>query len=407
MTTAFRHDDEVLQRCLREGWISAVQAEVARTDIAQRRAKGDMTPMPTVLYGLGFLDPFRALALLQDTPLAAIPAQIGPYRIGERLGAGGMGEVYRAQAPNDATVAIKLIPSSLQANRETDKRFRREIRVGRRFRHAHVVEMLDAGKDGAQRWLAMEFVPGPNLRQRIASGSRLSEAEAIVLLAQLALALRTAWHHRVLHRDIKPSNIMLAPPRAGCSEPFCAKLCDFGLAKAWRAAEEDVEGSSLMSLTALGLAVGTPHYMSPEQATGTVDLDQRCDIYGLAATLFHGLTGTTVHMASSSHSVLTQQVTGTIHFNLLDTCGISSAFCALLRNMLVKDRAQRLRDWDWLLTELRVIAPTVVATVEANVRIPNANAPTLESASGLSLWWLVSVAAFMAIIGGIGWLLID
>lgn len=406
MTTPFRHDDEVLQRCLREGWISAVQAEVAHTDITQRRSKGDRTPMATVLYGLGLLDPFRALALLQDTPLAATPSQLGPYIMGERLGAGGMGEVYQAQDPDGRTVAVKLIPTTLRENHEADRRFRREVRVGRRFRHAHVVELLDAGKDGAQRWLAMEFVLGQNLRQRIASGSRLSEAEAIVLLTQMALALRTAWHHRVLHRDIKPSNIILAPPRAGCSEPFCAKLCDFGLAKAWQTAEEETDGSTLMSLTALGLAIGTPHYMSPEQATGTVDLDQRCDIYGMAATIFHGLTGTTVHTASSSHSILTLQVTGTINFDLLDRCGISSAVCALLRSMLVKDRTQRLREWDWVLTELRVLAPTVVATVEANLQPVAANTKSTDSMSGLSLWWLASTVAFVAILAVIGWLIL-
>lgn len=407
MTPPLPQDEVILRRCLREEWITATQAEQARADISQRREQGDLTPVPTLLYGLGMLDPFRALALLQNTPLAAPPTTMGPYHIGERLGAGGMGEVYRATSPEGHAVAIKLIPTSLRDNREADKRFRREVRIGRRIHHPHVVSLLDSGKEGAQRWLAMELVTGPNLRQRIAGGTLLNEPEAIVLLTQMALALRAAWNHRVLHRDLKPSNIILGLPRPGCHEPFCAKLCDFGLAKAWREAEEAMEGSSLMSLTALGLAIGTPHYMSPEQATGTVDLDQRCDVYGLGATIFHALAGITVHTASSSHSILNLQVSGVIDFSVLDRRGISSGLCALLRGMLAKDRAQRLRDWDWILVELRTLAPPVVATIEANLtpQTPSTEPHLQTMTNGLLGWWVAIAAVFIAIIAVVVWLL--
>ena len=141
-------------------------------------------------------------------------------------------------------------------------------------------------------FLIMELVRGMSLKERLLQQGALRQHEAVALLVQLSGALIKAEDHKVVHRDIKPANILIAPAREGKNEPFCAKICDFGLVKFLQDRAESMGADG--DLTMSGIALGTPHYMSPEQATGERDIDHRSDMYSLAASVYHTMMGRTL-----------------------------------------------------------------------------------------------------------------
>jgi hypothetical protein len=209
-----------------------------------------------------------------DSGLDLIGRQIGGYQMLSRLGAGGMGEVYRARDLKlGRDVAIKVLPSSFAADPERLRRFEREARLLASLNHPHIGAIhgfVDA--DGVQG-LVLELVEGPTLADRIARGPA-PIAEALTIAGQIAEALEAAHEKWIIHRDLKPANIKLT--RDGD-----AKVLDFGLAKAFAADESGPDFSRMPTVTATelrtGAIVGTPTYMSPEQARGQT-LDKRTDI---------------------------------------------------------------------------------------------------------------------------------
>ena len=215
-----------------------------------------------------------------DVPptLASVAAAFPQLEILELIGRGGMGAVYRARQPRlDRWVALKLLSPSLAASPAFAERFHREARVLARLNHPGIVAVHDFGEAGGFFFLLMEFVDGVNLRQAMEAG-RFAPAQALALVPRICEALQFAHDEGILHRDIKPENILLdARGRV--------KIVDFGIAKLL--GEEGPEGA----LTASGLAVGTPHYMAPEQLERPQEVDQRADIYSLGVVLYEMLTG--------------------------------------------------------------------------------------------------------------------
>jgi serine/threonine protein kinase len=200
----------------------------------------------------------------------------GPYRVGSRVGAGGMGVVYSAQTEAGTRVAIKRLHREL-ADDKSRARFVREAEILETLRHHALVRHVDHGHtaDG-DPYLVMEWLDGEDLAQRLRRGP-LSVEQAIALGLQLAGGLAAAHAAGVLHRDIKPTNIFLPG-----GELERAKIIDFGVAH-WRRATR--------ALTRTGGIVGTPGYMSPEQARGEADVDERTDIYSLGCVLYECLAG--------------------------------------------------------------------------------------------------------------------
>jgi serine/threonine-protein kinase len=211
-------------------------------------------------------------------PGGAKRQRLGGYELIARLGRGGMGTVFLArQIAADRSVALKILRPSLAKNREFVARFLREARAAARFNDVHIVQAIDAGHAAGYYYFAMEYVPGKNLRQRLAESGPLPERRALEVIRRIARALHTAHTESgIIHRDVKPDNILMA----GDGTP---KLADLGLA---RQVEHD-DGT----LTQTGVAMGTPNYISPEQVRGESDLDGRTDVYALGATLYHLLTG--------------------------------------------------------------------------------------------------------------------
>ena len=217
---------------------------------------------------------------------AAVPADltgqtIASYTIERRLGAGGMGEVYLAQdAKLDRPVALKLLSRDLALNANRLRRFHAEARAASSLNHPHILVIHDFGELDGRPFIVSEYVEGDTLRQRLTSGA-LPVAEAVAVALQVAAALAAAHARGLIHRDIKPENVMLRPDGY-------AKVLDFGLAKL--AAPEHLEAEGSDARTIPGLIMGTPRYMSPEQARGK-ELDARSDIWSLGVLLYEMVAG--------------------------------------------------------------------------------------------------------------------
>jgi len=211
-------------------------------------------------------------------------AKLGPYEIIAPLGAGGMGEVYRARDTRlDRTVAIKILPQHLSANPIAKDRFAREARTIASLNHPNICHLYDVGSQDGVSYLVMEYLEGSTLADRLCRGP-LSLTETIKVGAEICEGLSTAHRSGVLHRDLKPGNIMLT--KTG------AKLVDFGLAKATAIASSVDASLSTISkpLTGAGTIVGTFWYMSPEQLEGR-EADARSDVFALGAVLYEMVTG--------------------------------------------------------------------------------------------------------------------
>jgi serine/threonine protein kinase len=209
-----------------------------------------------------------------------------PFEIQSLLGAGGMGEVYRARDIRlDRTVAIKILPSQLAANSESRERLEREARSISKLSHSHICALYDIGHQDGTDFLVMEYVEGETLEQRLSKGP-LSIEQVLMTSIEICDALDRAHQQGVIHRDLKPGNIILT--KAG------AKLLDFGLAKLLHLSTPVevalTEITAERKLTAEGVLVGTLQYMAPEQLEGK-DADARTDIFALAEIAFEMATG--------------------------------------------------------------------------------------------------------------------
>jgi eukaryotic-like serine/threonine-protein kinase len=213
------------------------------------------------------------------------------------LGRGGTATVYLAHdLRHDRPVALKVVHAELAASVGTE-RFLREIRVVARLSHPHILPLFDSGEAEGLLYYVMPYVAGESLRQRLEREGRLPLSSAIRLACQVGLALDYAHRHGVVHRDIKPENILLDGDQA--------IVADFGIATAREAASED-------RLTEAGLAVGTPAYMSPEQAGGAAQVDGRSDIYSLGCVLYEMLGGSPPFTGPTPQAVMAQQVLATL-----------------------------------------------------------------------------------------------
>src|SRR5580704_14453428 len=223
--------------------------------------------------------------------------KLGPYQIESLLGAGGMGEVYRARDTRlDRTVAIKILTQGLADTPEVRQRFEREARAVSSLSHPHICVLYDVGNQDGIEYLVMEYLEGETLAARITKGP-LTTAELLRYAAQIADALDKAHRQGIVHRDLKPANVMLT--KTG------AKLLDFGLAKDEEILHGDPGTSPTMSrpLTVQGTIVGTMQYMSPEQLEGK-PADARSDIFSFGAMLYEMATGKKAFDAKSHASLI-------------------------------------------------------------------------------------------------------
>jgi serine/threonine protein kinase len=271
-------------------------------------------------------------------------ARIGPYEILGLLGAGGMGEVYKARDTRlDRTVAIKVLPAYSAGDAEAGKRLLREARAASALNHPHIVTIHDVLSDGGRDSLVMEYVEGRTLEQVIGQKA-LPLAEVLQYGIQIAGALAAAHAAGIVHRDLKPGNIMIA--KTG------VKVLDFGLAKLQSVAPE----GETASMTAEGVIAGTVAYMSPEQAEGR-DVDARSDIFAFGSVLYEMAAGHPAFSGTSKLAILTS----ILHETPPPLPGAPPELDRLLQRCLRKDPVRRLHsmhDVRVLLEELRDSPPS-------------------------------------------------
>ncbi|AZD36512.1 Serine/threonine protein kinase PpkA [Pseudomonas chlororaphis subsp. aurantiaca] len=280
------------------------------------------------------------------------------YAIERELGEGAMATVYLAtQRSLERKVALKVMAAALAADRSFCERFLREGKTLARLSHPHTVTIYDIGNVGHFYYMAMEYLPNGTLKERIAEG--LSPQQGLVYLRQIALALGYAHAQGLVHRDVKPANILF---RANGS----AVLSDFGIAKSL---EDHTQ------FTQAGFAVGTPSYMSPEQARGQ-QIDGRTDLYALGVVLYEILTGKLPYIGSDSLSTALAHLT-----EPLPELPIAHGRCqGILRKLLAKDPAERFADADTLIAALDNLPPAGAAEAEATQLRPLPLPPTATAA---------------------------
>lgn len=227
------------------------------------------------------------------------------YRVLEVLGEGGMGTVYLGEhVVIGRQVAIKVLGAKLAKSDDFAERFRREAIAAGRLDHPNCVPVTDSGQlEDGSAYMVMELVKGQTLGALLREEGGLAPMRALRILRHILRGLTHAHHVEIVHRDIKPENIMLIQRDADCD---FARILDFGIAKL-----RDEEGQSSQSLTHVGMAVGTPSYLSPEQAFGDT-VDYRSDLYSCAVLLFEMLSGRTPYISENSMGVLTKHATAPI-----------------------------------------------------------------------------------------------
>src|SRR5499425_1091073 len=225
--------------------------------------------------------------------------RLGPYEVLSPIGAGGMGEVYKAKDTRlERTVAVKVLPSHLSASAEVRQRFEREAKTISQLSHPHICALYDVGNQDGVEYLVMEFLEGETLAQRLLNGSLPAE-QTLRYGTEIADALDKAHRQGIVHRDLKPGNMMLT--KSGM------KLLDFGLAKAIAPPADKASLTSLptqQGLTQEGTILGTFQYMAPEQLEGK-DADARTDIFAFGCALYEMATGRKAFSGTSQASLIT------------------------------------------------------------------------------------------------------
>jgi serine/threonine-protein kinase len=270
---------QILERAMARGLLTKDQAtELARLRHRRKEETGLAPAVEDVAVERGYLTPEQAKDLRVAQEQFDVDRRIGGYELIEKIGSGTMGTVYRAmQLSLDRVVAIKVLSPHLAHKKDFADRFLREARAVAKLNHPNVISGIDVGEVGGVRYFVMEYASGVTVGQLLERGGAMDETRVARIAMQIARALDHAHEKGLVHRDVKPDNILL-------TKDGVAKLCDLGLAK---------------DRPEAGVSMGTPHYVSPEQAKGDRDVDIRADLYSFGATLYHMLSGRTPFSGSA------------------------------------------------------------------------------------------------------------
>jgi len=312
-------------------------------------------------------------------------ARVGPYEIVELLGAGGMGEVYRARDPRlGREVALKVLLAAFARDAERMARFEREAQVLASLDHPNIAPLYGVEESDGVRALVMQLVEGPTLAQRIAAGP-LALEEALPIARQIAEALEAAHEKGVVHRDLKPANVKVTPQGV-------VKVLDFGLAKALdddRSGAEAGQSPTLsLAPTRAGVILGTAGYMSPEQVRG-IPVDRRADIWSFGVVLFEMLAGKPLYGGANASDILAAVLMRDPDWSALPA-NTPPGLRALLGRCLERERRNRLQ----AIGEVRIAIDAGFAAAPAAERPAPPPAATPRRAP-----WIVAAAAVLAALG--------
>jgi Tol biopolymer transport system component/predicted Ser/Thr protein kinase len=277
---------------------------------------------------------------------------LGPYRIIEQIGIGGMATVYKAYQPSmDRYVAIKVLPALISRDPAFLKRFRRESKVVAKLEHKHILPVYDYGEQESLTYLVMRYVEAGTLKDRLVAG-QLDLPEIYRIIGQVGAALGYAHRLGVIHRDVKPTNVLV-------DSQGDAYLTDFGLARIMESSEQ---------LTATGVGVGTPAYMAPEQGQG-LKIDHRSDIYSLGVMLYEMVTGRVPYEAETPMAVVIKHITAPLPLPSSVKPDVPPQVERVILKAMAKDPDDRFQTVGEMVTAL-----------DAAVRVAQAEAPALRQA---------------------------
>lgn len=276
----------------------------------------------------GGQDSATAASGAEKKATASIQKYLGGFELIEKIGAGGMGTVFKArQLSLNKIVALKILKPSLAKNKKFVERFLREARSAAKLNHPNIVAAIEVGEEGGYHFFAMEYVEGLTLAKQVKTNGPFNEEQGLYLAEQVNEAFAHAWKNGIIHRDIKPENIMVLPTGE-------VRVMDMGLAK-------NVESTD-STITQVGGVIGTPAYASPEQLRGEVlDLDIRTDIYSLGCTLFFAVTGRMPFEGPTAAVILTRNLEEPFPSVSQVRPEISEAFGLLLQRMAEKEKKKR------------------------------------------------------------------
>ncbi|HEX9563746.1 MAG TPA: serine/threonine-protein kinase [Gemmatimonadaceae bacterium] len=309
------------------------------------------------------------------------------YRIERQLGAGGMATVYLAtDLRHQRQVALKVLRADLAKSLGPD-RFLREIRIAANLNHPHILALFDSGEADGFLYYVMPYLAGSSLRERIEREGELPIREAVKIIHEVADALAFAHSQGVVHRDIKPDNVMLTGSHA--------VVADFGVAKAVS------EATGRDTITTAGVALGTPAYMAPEQATADPLVDHRADIYALGVMAYQLLTGRTPFMAATPQAVLAAHVTEEPDPPRKYRKQVSAELEAVIMKCLAKRPADRWQSAGELLPYLdAAITPSSGLTPTNTRPVPAVQAPKAVPSRRMVVGAVAAVVLAGAAIGG-------
>jgi serine/threonine protein kinase len=296
----------------------------------------------------------------------------GKYRIVRLIAAGSMGQVYEAvHVGIGKHVALKAMPHALTSSQELTVRFRREVRAAGVLESEYIVQVFDAGQDAELGlYFVTELLVGEDLEARLARERRLDPPTAAAIGYQVARGLAKAHAAGVIHRDLKPGNIFLAERDGGAR---VAKILDFGVSK--RKTPDDIVDAGEEYATAAGVTLGTPQYMSPEQAQGQPDLDIRADVWSLAATLYEALSGQPPYEGDSPVDVMMRIVREDTRPLAVVAPWVPAALCEVVHAGLSRDRDERTADAATFADALAVAIPEARWSPSGRHRISPARVP--------------------------------
>ena len=313
---------------------------------------------------------------------ALIGTKVGKYEIVRVIGRGGMGSVYEALNTSiGKRVAMKFVDAEAAKNRDAVARFQREAQAASAVESAHIVEIFDSGiGENGLPYIVMELLRGEDLGHRIKRLGRLELAEACHIIAQLLRGLHRAHEAGIVHRDLKPDNIFLVDRD---DEASFAKILDFGISKVQRTSEVPAH-----TLTRQGTVLGTPFYMSPEQAQALPDVDGRTDIWSVGAILYECLSGRPPHSGNTYEQVIINICMKDAEDVRAHNPGVPAAVAGVLKKTLARDRADRFQTARELLDALSQAAPGLIrgrnpedTSLSSNPSIP-ARTPIHATPSG-------------------------
>ena len=323
------------------------------------------------------------------------PQRIGEYPIERELGRGGMGIVYLGRDPRlDRPVAIKVLPEAFTKDPERLARFDREAKLLAALHHPNIAGIYGIEESGGERFLALEYVEGPTLADRLARGA-LPIDESLELGAQIAAALEAAHEAGIIHRDLKPGNVKITP--AGV-----VKVLDFGLAKGAGSADSSPDLSQSPTLTymatGVGMILGTAAYMSPEQARGKI-VDRRTDIWSFGCVLYEMLTGRQLFAGETVSDTIAKILEREPDWSAIPAA-VPEKLRDLLRRCLEKDARKRLRD----IGDARLELEEAVAARTSKSRLAAAE---IEAARGAArartpVWAYAALAAAVGLLAFLG-----